>query len=77
MGTQVSYMAARQVYGFLGAGDKIGIHFRKGKHAQNEEDWKALLDFADLQFFGKKVETRFDRMAFPNAPKAFTWSAPR
>jgi hypothetical protein len=77
MGTQVSYSAARQVYEFLGAGDRIGIHFREGPHAQNEEDWKALLDFADLQFFGKKVETRFDRIAFPNAPKAFTWSAPR
>jgi hypothetical protein len=77
MGTQASYLAARQVYEFLGAGDKIGIHFREGKHAQNEEDWKALLDFADLQFFGKKVEKRFDRLAFPDAPRAFSWSAPR
>jgi hypothetical protein len=77
MGTQTTYIAARQVYEFLDVGDKIGIHFREGKHAQNEEDWKALLDFADLQFFGKKVETRFDRLAFPDAPKGFSWSAPR
>jgi dienelactone hydrolase len=77
MGTQVTYIAARQVYEFLGAGERIGIHFREGKHEQNAEDWKALLDFADLQFLGKKTETRFDRLAFPDAPKAFTWSAPK
>ncbi len=77
LGTQVSYSAARQVYEFLGAADRIGIHFREGKHEQNEEDWKALLDFADLQFFRKRVETRFDRLAFPDAPKAYSWSAPK
>jgi hypothetical protein len=75
-GTQATFSAARQVYEFLGAGDRIGIHFREGKHEQNEEDWKALLDFADLQFFGKKAETRFDRLPFPEVPKAFSWSAP-
>ncbi len=77
MGTQVTYTAARQVYEFLGAGSRIGIHFREGKHAQNEEDWRALLDFADVQFFGRKVETPFDRLPFPDAPKAFTWSTPQ
>jgi hypothetical protein len=77
MGTQVSFDAARQVYEYLGAADKIGIHFRKGPHAHNEEDWKALLDFADLQFFGKKVETRFDERPFASAPAAFSWSAPK
>jgi hypothetical protein len=76
LGTQVSYAAARQVYEFLGAGASIGIHFRPGKHAQNEEDWSALLDFADMQFFGGKVATRFDQLAFPDAPTSFSWSAP-
>ncbi len=76
MGTQVSYMAARQVFEFLGAGARTGIHFREGKHEQNQTDWGALLDFADVQFFGRKVETRFDRLPFADAPRAFTWSAP-
>ncbi len=77
MGTQATYLAARQVYEFLGAGDRIGIHFREGKHAQNEEDWQALLDFADVQFFRRKVAARFDLLAFPDAPRGFTWSAPK
>jgi hypothetical protein len=77
MGTQVSYLAARQVFEFLGAGERTGIHYRPGKHEHNETDWMALLDFADLQFFGKKVDTRFDRMPFPDAPAGFSWSAPK
>jgi len=76
MGTQVSYLAAKQVYDFLGAGNKIGIHYRQGKHEQNAEDWAALLDFCDLQFFNKTVETRFDQLPFADYPKAFSWSAP-
>ncbi len=77
MGTQVTYVAARQVYEYLGASSRIGIHFREGKHEQNAEDWRALLDFADLQFFGKRVETVFDHLAFPDAPRAYTWSVPQ
>ncbi len=76
MGTQVSYLAARQVYEFLDAANRTGIHFREGKHEQNLADWTALLDFADLQFFRKKVSTKVDRLPFPDAPNGFSWSAP-
>jgi hypothetical protein len=76
-GTQQSHAAAKEVYDFLGAGDRIGIVFRPGKHEQNADDWNALLDFADLQFFGKKVARRFDEPAFPEAPKGYTWKAPK
>jgi dienelactone hydrolase len=75
-GTQQSYAAAKEVFNFLGAGDRIGIVFREGKHEQNVDDWTVLLDFADKQFFGKKVERRFDAMAFPDAPKGYSWKAP-
>jgi hypothetical protein len=76
LGTQVTYAATKPVYDFLGASGKIGIHYRQGKHEQNAEDWAALLDFADQQFFNKPVETKFDQLPFPDAPKAFSWSAP-
>lgn len=64
-GTQASYLAARAVFEFLGAANRQGIHFREGKHQQNVEDWNVLLDFADLQLFGKAAGTKFDRLPFP------------
>ncbi len=77
LGTQMSNLAAAEVYTFLGAPDKIGLHYRPGGHAHNTIDWNALLDFADLHFFGKKVETRFDQLPFPDAKRPFSWSAPK
>jgi len=75
-GTQQTYVAAKEVYKFLGAAEKIGIHFRPGPHQHNEEDFAALLDFADQQFFGKTVSRKFDQLAFPDSPRRFSWSAP-
>ena len=72
-GTQQTHEAAKEVYRFLGAPDRIGIYFREGEHAHNHKDWTTLLDFADKVFFGKET---FDRRAFPDAPKAFSWQAP-
>ena len=66
-GTELTYQAAQPVFDWLGAGDHQGIHWRQGGHAQNEEDWQALLDFADRFFFGKKVNRRFDVLAYPDA----------
>lgn len=68
-GSQQSHLAAKEVYDFLGVSNKIGIVFRPGKHEQNLSDWQALLDFADLQFFGKASTRRFDALAFPELPK--------
>ncbi|MBN1764879.1 MAG: acetylxylan esterase [Sedimentisphaerales bacterium] len=76
LGTQQTYLAAQPVFDFLGAGDKNAIHFREGIHDQNEEDWLVLVDFADKIFFYKKVNRRFDRLAFPDAPRPFSWSTP-
>jgi dienelactone hydrolase len=76
-GTQQSYAAAKDVYRFLGADDRIGIAFRPGEHEQNLDDWKVLLDFADKQFFAKKVDRRFDVLAFPDAEKGYSWKAPK
>ncbi len=76
-GTQQSHLAAKEVYDFLGAGDRLGIYFREGKHEQNLADWQALLDFADVQFKGATVERKFDKLAFPaTGDKPYAWSAP-
>jgi hypothetical protein len=74
-GSQVTYSAAKEVYTFLGAENRIGIVYREGKHEHTLGDWTALLDFADQQLKGLKVDRKFDQLAFPNAPKPWSWSA--
>ena len=76
LGSEVTYLAAKEVYKFLRAADRIAIHYRAGKHEQNAGDWNVLLDFADLQFFGKAGGTKFNQLPFPEVPGAFTWKAP-
>jgi hypothetical protein len=63
-GSQQTHLAARKVYEFLGAADRIGIVFRPGGHEHNLADWNALLDFADAQWYGRPVARRFDALAF-------------
>jgi hypothetical protein len=77
LGTQQSFLASREVFKFLDAQNRIGMHLRHGPHDQNAEDWQALLDFADWQLRGKAAARKFDVLPFPDAPKAFAWSAPR
>ena len=52
MGTRRTSIAARDIYAFLDAEDKIGLTYRNGLHDQTRKDWQALLDFADWHFFG-------------------------
>ena len=76
-GAQTTHQAAKVVYDFLGAGDKIGIAYRPGGHAHLLADWEALLDFADHQFFGKPVTRSFHALPYPNQSiHAFGWKAP-
>jgi hypothetical protein len=75
-GTQQTYLAAREVYSFLGARDRIGISYRPGPHAHGLEDWTALLDFADWQLRGTQPARRFDELAFADSKPAFAWKAP-
>lgn len=52
-GTYLTHEAARRVYRWLGVEDRIALHWRDGGHNQDEEDWRALLDFCDYHFFSK------------------------
>ena len=72
-GTQQSHHAAKEVFAFLGVADRIGIHFRPGGHKHRIEDWIALLDFADWQFFGRNV---FDRRPYTDAEAGYAWKKP-
>ena len=55
-GVQHTYDGAKPVFELLAAGSKIGIVLRDGSHAHNSEDWTALLDFMDLQFWDNLLQ---------------------
>jgi len=75
-GTQVTYLAAREVYRFLKVEERIGIWFREGEHEHSLADWQAMLDFADWQLLGKKPARAFDRLAFPAREGVYSWRCP-
>jgi hypothetical protein len=52
---------AKPAYDLLGASQRLGVHYAAHRHALTNEDWTALLDFADQQLFGKAVARRFDQ----------------
>ncbi|MBI2425798.1 MAG: hypothetical protein HYV27_23435 [Candidatus Hydrogenedentes bacterium] len=75
-GAQTTHMAAREVYRFLGAEDRIGIHFREGQHDQTLEDWEALIDFADLHWRSKPTGRNFNTLPFKEETPRYDWHAP-
>jgi hypothetical protein len=75
-GTELTFRAANPVFAWLGADRKQGLHWRDGGHAQNEEDWLALLDFADQVFFDKKSRRSFSTLTYPDAKVPVDWQTP-
>ena len=76
LGTQQTFRAALPVFRFLGVGNKAALWFREGGHEVVPEDWTALLDYADIIFKEKPRTSGFNRLPFPDKPKAFLWKAP-
>jgi dienelactone hydrolase len=75
-GTWQTSAAAAEVYRFLSAGERIGIHYREGDHAHTIEDWNALLAFADWQLRGEACRMDFSANPFPGLPRPWLWRAP-
>ena len=73
-GSQMTYRAARRVYEFLGAGDRISIRYRPVGHIPSNED---LLEFADHVFFGKPLSGEFGKLAYPEEKDGLDWDARR
>lgn len=65
-----SLEGAKPAYALLGAEDRLGVHYSHHGHAFTQEDWTALMDFADKYLRGMKVERRFDQ--FPPEMAAHT-----
>ena len=75
-GTESTHRAAKTVFKWLNAETRIGLHWREGGHAQNQEDWAALLDFADQQFFAKPSDREFNQWNYPDARIPMDWLPP-
>jgi endo-1,4-beta-xylanase len=73
-GSQLTHLAAKKVYDFLGAGDRISIRFREVGHVPSNDD---LLDFADYVFFKKALPEEFGKLSYKEEKKAFTWDVPK
>ena len=54
LGSLVTSVAAQQVYELLGVPEKNAIHFRRGGHSTDTEDWARILSFAEWHFFGRR-----------------------
>lgn len=71
-----TYEAAKNVYRWLGVEDNIKMDWRTDGHAQGVSDWLALLDFCDLYFFNKKVESNFGINTYPTVKVPVFWEVP-
>jgi hypothetical protein len=73
-GSQLTHLAARHVYEFLGARDRISIRYRPVGHVASNED---LLEFADHVFFGKPLSDAFGKLPYPEEKDGFSWVTPK
>lgn len=56
-----SWLGAQPAYALFNATDKLGVNYAKHGHTFTNEDWNAMLDFADKQLRGMRIERRFDQ----------------
>lgn len=75
-GTWRTHLAAREVYRFLSAEDRLGIWFRNGGHRHGPGDWRAFLDFLDWQLRDRPQPAGFRQPPFGDLSPGFSWRAP-
>ncbi len=65
-GTYLTYLHAQPLFDLYGVPNHQSIHWRDGGHAQNEEDWAALLDYCDMIFYKKESDRTFNQNPHPD-----------
>jgi hypothetical protein len=55
-----SFLGAKPAYALFGAEDRLGVNYGDHGHTFTQDDWTALLDFADIHLRGMKVDRSFD-----------------
>ncbi|MBU9722587.1 MULTISPECIES: hypothetical protein [Bacillaceae] len=72
-GTALSFTAAKKVFDFLGVSKNVAINYRPGDHPMKQEDFIAILDFADFYFQRKEVDRQFHSHPYKIETKAIPW----
>ncbi len=76
-GTQVSWLAASEVFEFLGVKERSAIHYREGGHAYTKQDWSVVLDFTKAQLCGKEKTTGYKSMRENENKAGYLWRCPK
>nr|MBQ4320089.1 hypothetical protein [Clostridia bacterium] len=71
-----TYLAAKEVYKFLGAEGNITAHYRDGGHDQGVDSFIVLLDYCDMMRNGTPLPEEYTRNPFPGMEKIYDWEAP-
>jgi len=70
-GSWQTFMAAREVYRFLGAGDRICAWYREGGHRHALPDFCALFDFMETMMGRKQPDPAFSHNPYPDIEPIF------
>ena len=75
-GTQTAWLAASEVFTFLGVTEKCAIHYREGGHRFREDDWAVVLDFAKVLLEGKEKQTGYKTVYRGQVKSGYSWRCP-
>lgn len=76
VGSYQTTVAAKEVYDYLGAGDRLFWYYRRGVHGHRIEDVEMLVNIIRHEKYGDPVDGRMFRLPFKDPGKAYDWSAP-
>ena len=76
-GTQVSWLAASEVFEFLGVKEHSAIHYRDCGHAYTKQDLSVVLDFTKVQLCGKEKMTGYKSMRENENKAGYSWRCPK
>lgn len=75
-GTQAAWLAAAEVYQFLGARERCAIHYREGGHEYNPEDWRVVWDFCRVVLNGEEKKTNYKTKSPDEVKCGYSWTIP-
>lgn len=76
VGSYQTTEAAKEVFDFLGAGDRLFWYYRPGVHGHSVEDVSMLVNVIRHEKYGEPTDSRMFRLPFRDPGKAYDWKAP-